>query len=298
MDYTRRIHIVPIRREFDRVVDLLQAYRADCVYLLVHEADHHPLSAEVEELVTRLETAVGLNVATVAVDQYDVYDVFGMVTTLADAHEDDSVSVNVSAGTIPAAIGATLGCMDVATDASAYYVPPDEQGSADATTGTGTDRDPRLPTYPIDSPSRDQVVLMVVIAVEAAGLSRPDKRSLIEAALDLGTTLDEFGFGHEMLVDYVGEDPRHLDSAPSFTELSKSQKNNAYRRLDRHLEPLVERRFVNTHREGRHRHVELTDRGRDALRAFRHKALDAVAEYGELNLPDWLDTDAEPRADW
>ena len=54
---------------------------------------------------------------------------------------------------------------------------------------------------------------------------------------------------HERLADYVGTAPRHLDSTPSFNRPLEEQKN-AYRRLDRRLDPLVERGFVSIHRKG------------------------------------------------
>lgn len=291
MDQPRRVHVVPVRHEVDRVVEPLAAQAADCVHFLFHDGDRSAPPTYHEDLVACVREELGASVATWHVDHFDVYDVFGLVTTVADAHADDDVAVNVSAGSKLAAIGASLACMDVATDATAYYVRPASRAhdgaSAPATTGVAAVDE--LPTYPIDSPTRDQVVVLLLVAVENAGLSQPTKRTLIERSLALAPVLSDFEFGHSLLVDAEAVGSATEADPPTFTDLSTAAKKGAYRRLDRRLDPLVERGHVTVAESGRHRHVELTPRGRNALRAFRHKATDAVAVLRDEELPSWLD---------
>ena len=118
MDVPQRVHVVPLGYEYDRILEPITRMRADLVYLLVDErwdATYH------EELLRELESAVR-TLETRRCDLSDVYAVLGTVTTLAAKHAGDDVRVNVSGGGTIAAIGATIACMDVDTDATAYYV--------------------------------------------------------------------------------------------------------------------------------------------------------------------------------
>jgi hypothetical protein len=279
MEVVKRVHIVPLGYEFDRIVEPIRDQRADLVYLLEDEgagerrtsgsdrgvgeqtatADYH------EELRAELESIVP-EVRTRECDLTDVYAVLGDVTTIADVHAEDRVYVNVSgAGTIPA-IGATIACMDVSTDAHAYYVEPSEYAhdGAREPISFGLDGVEALPTYPIESPTREQVAIMEFLAEPSAWdgfhddrTAPPKKKDLIEYARDR-----ELAF----MADRRSPDDRGEDKG-------------AFRVLDTHvLEPLSEDGYVTIESVGRRRVVELTERGENAYRAFRHKLMDDVDE--------------------
>ncbi|SNZ13171.1 hypothetical protein SAMN06269185_2066 [Natronoarchaeum philippinense] len=247
MDAVDRVHVVPFGSEFDRIVEPVVRYRADVVYLLEHDDPHGTTPTYHDEVVAAIEDE-GIEVRRRDCNLVDVYDVLGVVTTVAAEHRGDSVRVNVSgAGTI-AAIGATIACMDVSTDATAYYVEPESyahdaeaepisEGFSDLAT---------LPTYPVDSPSRDQVAIMSYVAEREGGTARPKKRDLIDHA------------EAEALSFIADRDPAN-DKAK-------------FRLLDTHVvAPLVEDGYLEIKKVGRRHLVALTDRGHDALRAFRHK---------------------------
>lgn len=271
MDVVKRVHVVPLGYEFDRILEPIRDQRADLVYLLEDDsaggrrtsgteernataaADYH------EELRAELESTVP-EVRTWECDLTDVYAVLGDVTTIADVHAEDQVYVNVSgAGTIPA-IGATIACMDVSTDAHAYYVEPAEYAH-DGTTepiSFGLDEIEEVPTYPIESPTRDQVAIMEFLAEPSAWegfhddrTAPPKKKDLIEYARDR-----ELAF----MADRRSPDER------------AGEDKGAFRVLDsRVLEPLSEDGYVTIESVGRRRVVELTERGENAYRAFHHK---------------------------
>ncbi|WP_226481115.1 DUF6293 family protein [Natrinema amylolyticum] len=286
MEVVKRVHVVPLGYEFDRILEPIRNQRADLVYLLEDEsagggrrggeqgetdggtdernatatADYHDeLRAELESIVPEVRTR--------ECDLTDVYAVLGDVTTLADVHADDQVYVNVSgAGTIPA-IGATIACMDVSTDAHAYYVEPSEYAH-DGTTepiSFGLDEMEEVPTYPIESPTRDQVAIMEFLADPAAWegyhedrTARPKKKDLIEYARDRDL---------DFMADRRSPDER------------SGEDKGAFRVLDTHvLEPLAEDGYVTIESVGRRRVVELTERGENAYRAFRHKLMDDAGE--------------------
>ncbi|SDJ97073.1 HFX_2341 family transcriptional regulator domain-containing protein [Natronorubrum texcoconense] len=285
MNVVKRVHIVPLGYEYDRIVEPIRAQRADLVYLLADDrtdgdgdsadsdtvadggdtaangtavtADYH------DDLRTELESTVP-EVETRRCDLGDVYAVLGEVTTIAAEHAEDTVSVNVSgAGTIPA-IGATMACMDVSTDAHAYYVQPSDyahEGEREPIS-TGVAETERLPTYPIDSPTPDQVAIMGFLADPDAWdgyheerTSPPKKKDLIEYARDRNLS---FMADRRPPAERGGED------------------KGAFRVLDTHvLDPLEADGYVTIESVGRRRVVELTEQGANAYRAFKHKLADA-----------------------
>ncbi|SDQ29274.1 HFX_2341 family transcriptional regulator domain-containing protein [Natronobacterium texcoconense] len=271
MDVVKRVHVVPVGYEFDRILEPIRDQRADLVYLLEHEPDvkaatgrteSNPPAEYHDELRAELESIVP-DVRSRSCDLGDVYDVLGDVTTIASNHAADSVYVNVSsAGTI-AAIGATIACMDVSTDAHAYYVEPSTYAH-DGTTepaSSGVETTEPIPTYPIESPTRDQVAIMEFLrepsawdGYDDARTSPPKKKDLIEYARDRGLSF-------------------MADRRPP--ENRASEDKGAFRVLDTHvLDPLAEDGYVTIESVGRRRVVELTEQGENAYRAFKHKLSD------------------------
>lgn len=250
MEIVRRVHVAPLGYEYDRILAPAERYGADLLYLLCHERrprpDYH------DELVGALEDA-GIDVATRELDLMDVYDVLGVVTTIAAHHEGDDVRVNVSSGNTLAAVGATIACMDVSTDATAYYVHPEERahdGAAEPAT-SGYRDDETLPTYPIDSPSPDQVAVMRYLDEADTAAYTPKKKDVIEHAKEA-----DLGFV--------------TDSPPA-------NRQGEFRRLNAAIvEPLVDDGYVEVRSVGRRKELTLTDRGEKALRAFRHKLDDGL----------------------
>lgn len=287
MEVVKRVHVVPLGYEFDRILEPIRDQRADLVYLLedggagdggtggertgesgdgdvagneTATADYHDeLRAELESIVPEVRTW--------ECDLTDVYAVLGDVTTIADVHADDRVYVNVSgAGTIPA-IGATIACMDVSTDAHAYYVEPSEyahDGTVEPAS-FGIDEMEQVPTYPIESPTRDQVAIMEFLADPAAWEGYHDDRTTPPKKKDL----IEYARDHELsfMADRRSPDER------------TGEDKGAFRVLDTHvLEPLAEDGYVTIESVGRRRVVELTERGENAYRAFHHKLIDDAGE--------------------
>ncbi|WP_207592388.1 DUF6293 family protein [Halomontanus rarus] len=252
MDVVQRVHIVPLGYEFDRILEPVRNQRADLVYLLADEGRMVSTAEYHDELVDTLES-VARSVETTACDLADVYAVLGKVTTLAAKHASDDVRVNVSGGGTTAAIGATMACMDVATDATPYYVEPESyavEGSVEPVS-TGIEDVVELPSYPLESPSRDQVAIMTFLADPTEYDDRfrttdPKKKDLIAYAESEGLSF--------------------LENRPNTTEKGK------FRLLrTKIIEPLERDGYVTERKVGRRHLVELTEQGENACRAFAHK---------------------------
>ena len=243
------VHVVPIWDAYDRALEPIQEHRPDVVYLLEDEnaempAPHEQLRREIAADVRDLEIG--------RLDLFDMYDVMGFVTTLADDHADDTVRVNVSAGTTHSAIGATMACMDDETHAEPYLVNAAEPtpGTRPATGGSLAAAE-GLNVFPIDSPTRDQLIALAV--VEAC--NTVSRRTKLKTLLDYG---EEYGI--ECLQDTEGK--------------------GRYNKLRNNITDFLETKgYVRTTQvSSQAKHIEVTGTGLQTLRAFRHRIEDVIGE--------------------
>lgn len=237
------VHIAPLGYEFDRIREPVLRYNADVLYLLRDprrgDVDYH------DELLSGL-TEHGVEVESRTVDLEDMYDVLGEVTTIADDYREDIVRVNVSSGPKLATVGAALACM--ATDADGYHVHPESRPHP-------IERSPRtegmafaeqLPSYPLETPSTDQVQILNYIAETTDGTYTPKKSDLIR-------------FAEENELAFITR------TDPANEKAKFALLNN------RIIDPLEEKGYIEIETVGRTKQVSLAEPGDNALRAFRHK---------------------------
>ncbi|MFB6074447.1 MAG: DUF6293 family protein [Haloarculaceae archaeon] len=238
MDVPERVHLMPVGYENDRIVLPAERLRADRVVLLQYadETDHPSYADVVRE---RLDAA-GVTHETVPCDIFDLYDSIGTVAEVATEFADHDVFVNLASGSKVTAIGGMIACM--ATGATPYYVRAERYAAeTDDDTAEGVREITELPTYPMDSPDRQQVAAMDYLATEGP----TSKRDLIAHGEEAGL--------------------------PFVADYDADSRKGKYRRLDSHvIDPLAEREYVALDPVGRTTRVSLTDRGADTLRAFRY----------------------------
>jgi hypothetical protein len=238
------VHIAPLGYEYDRIVGPVREHNVDILYLLRHDDPgngpdyHEDLRADLDEL--------SVEVRSRSVDVFDIYDVLGVVTTLTADHPQDIVRVNVSSGSKLSAVGAAIACM--ATDATAYYVHPQSYPESDRheRQSYGYAGDEVLPSYPIESPTTDQVAVMDFLADANSDAYTVKKKDIIEYAEEQGLA-------------FVADNDPANDKA-KFALLNANV-----------IDPLLEDGYVEIEDVGRRKQVTLTETGADALRAFRHK---------------------------
>lgn len=244
MKRIREVHVAPLGYEYDRIVGPALAYEIDCIYLLEHDDPGRERPAYHDDLRAELEDA-GIDVRSRTCDIMDIYDVLAVVTTLAAEHPDDIVRVNVSSGSKLSAVGAAIACM--ATGATAYYVHPEGYAyGPEEKQSHGYVSDEVLPTYPIESPTRDQVAVMAYLEEHDTEVYTPKKKDVIEFAEAEGLT-------------FVAENRPANDKA-KFALLNANV-----------VDPLVDDGYLHVEQVGRRKQLSLTDTGRNVLHAFRHK---------------------------
>lgn len=245
MNTIDEVHIAPLGFEYDRVLGPACRYDIDVIYLLEHDEPAAAKPDYHEELTEEL-LETGIETRSRTVDLMDVYDVLGDVTTLVSKHADDIVRVNVSSGSKLSAVGATIACM--ATDATAYYVHPEGYAYADRAErqSYGYVDDEVLPTYPIESPTKDQVAAMDFLDSETTQMYTPKKKDIIE-------------YAEENELSFIAENQPANDKA-KFALLNANI-----------IDPLKENHYIEVNTVGRQKQVTLTVTGQNALRAFHHK---------------------------
>lgn len=244
MERIDEIHVAPLGYERDRIVEPIGKHDADVVYLLADTTDGNRTSYHEEMIETLRDSGVAVTVERT--DLQDLYDVMAVVTTIAADHEGDIVRVNVSSGPKLAGIGCAIACM--ATDATPYHVQPDRyvHPVADEPLTRGMADDETLPSYPIESISRDQVAILDFLAETNTDAYTAKKTDLIEYA------------EREALEFMTTADPAN-DKA-KFALLNANV-----------VDPLVADGYVEVTPVGRTKQIELTETGRHVLHAFRHK---------------------------
>lgn len=249
-----RVHIVPLWREYDRIIGPIEEDRPDRVYLLDHDDQTVDRPSYQRDVVDRITAIVGTPPSIQCVDLFDMYDVMGAITTIADWHPDDVVRVNVTSGTKRTAIGATMACMDEHTAAEPYVVDPEDRPNGlDTPLTEGYAGATVLTTYKIDSPSPDQVAMLAIIDAHDTGAKRAKKKTLLTEAAR---------YDLEFMHGRVTGDPTHYEPT-----------NGDYNVLDNRIMTTLERRdYVEITRKGTRQYLELTEAGHQTLRAFRHRA--------------------------
>ncbi|MFB6242769.1 MAG: DUF6293 family protein [Halobaculum sp.] len=255
MEVTRRVHVFLYAGEEDapRIRRAADRLYPDLTYLLIDQR----VTDDVESTLTAEGVDLDSVVECIDCDHRDMYEILGIVTTVADRerHADDEVFVNVSTGRRPASIGAALGAMDTSTEATAYIDHGDSEERP-----RHTEQTEELPEYPITSPSAQQVALLGVVEELTTETHEPNKSEVIDRAAELDMAF---------LAD--------IDDPLSGTGANAAQHRLSAQFVDQ-LGPGTRYEYVDVRQPGRSKQLSVTDAGENALVAFQHKAADTLAE--------------------
>ncbi|MFC7205076.1 DUF6293 family protein [Haloferax namakaokahaiae] len=249
-----RVHVSPLGYEFDRVLKPAIDYKADRVYLLEHEEPNSEKPEYHETLKEDLQDA-GITVHSVQCDIFDLYTVLGEIAQIITTHAKDEVYVNLSTGSKISAIGGMIACMVTRESANVtpYYVraegyAPDEEVEEGTPVSFGMAAITELPAYPIQGPSKEEIVILQFISEE-----QPiTKKQLIRQARQVVGRFKQ----------NVEDKGIQVDSDPYMGE---------YRLLDTHiLDPLQKRECVKITEVGRSKEIVITDEGQNTLKAFEY----------------------------
>lgn len=242
MDVPKRIHVVPLGYERDRVIEPPKRLNADKVVLLSHEEDEEP--AYHEEAWKELREA-HIDLQGRKCNIFDLYTCLGAIAEVVTDHQGDNVYVNLATGSKVTAIAGMIACM--ATGATPYYVsaerygPSEDEGPPEQPVSFGVCNIEELSGYPIEAPSEQDVRVLSFIDREGP----VSKKEIIV-------------YGEENDLDFVADS-------------DTGSLQGKYRRLETHvIEGLNENGYVTLTERGRETYVDILEDGQNTLRAFSY----------------------------
>lgn len=249
LEVADRVHIAPMGYEVERVVEPAIRLRADKVIILEYSKHGRKGEGYRVDVEAELEKE-GVQTYQMTCDIFDFYETLGKIGEIVSRHHEDDVFVNVSTGSKVTAIAGMIGCM--ITGATPYYA---KANNYETETPTDIGNITKLPDYPIQPPEAEEVQTLEYLLEKDEQGEKVTKGDLIHFS-------EKYGL-------------------PFITE-SDVQEKGKYRLLDTHIiEPLQEKGYIMITKSGRHKLVEITEEGENAIRAFRY-----LVDSDQHNLPN------------
>ena len=245
LEIPKRVHIIPLGYEEDRIVVPAIEYDADEAILLEPstELDNIDQPAYHSRVRERIRDA-GIETETIACDIFNLYASLGTIAELTNEFRSHNVYVNLASGSKVTAIGGMIACM--ATGAIPYYVrAEDYAGGNEEPVATGVTSIETLPKYHIEEPEPQHIAVLEYI--------RDNEPVTKQDLIDYGKQ-EEIPF----IARYDTDDVRNPD-------------RGYYRRLNTQIiTPLRERGFINVEKHSKYQYVSITESGENQLQAFRY----------------------------
>lgn len=260
MEVKQRLHLMPLGYEYDRIVDAAEQQQADFVILLdyreteIAKQDDDIVTPEYHHDIREDLKSMGIGVATVPCNLFDLYDSLGTIAEIATVFEDHNVHVNLASGSKVTAIGGMIACM--ATGARPYYVSAkDYAGGTKEPVAGNVGEIYELSKYPIQPPEPQQI-------------------SCLEHIVDKGPV------AKKRLIEH-GENTELPFVAYYDASGVKDEVRGKYRRLQSQIiEPLLEQEYITIQERGRHQFVEATESGKNTVEAFHYLINGEIDEIG------------------
>lgn len=254
MDYPRRVHIVPVGFDFDRVVLPLKKMAADRVWLIkeANEKEDKGLS-DFQKVVAHLKENLPyceIKIKTCDLINRDLFDILRVYREIIEEESQNYILINVSTGTKVHSMAGMLVSMIFKgdrDDISAYYAVPEiyekeEDGSFSV---KGCKKVLPIPSYKIERPREDLIAVLKIISELIEDGSKLTKNMLIERL----------------------EKNHFLDIHPKTGRSKEDTKSAKYRALDRkYIQPLDDWNFIGIIGDTKRKEIIITEEGRNILK--------------------------------
>jgi len=243
----RRVHIAPQGFEDERIYRPALKRDAEIVILIGHDEPDDTAERCQERIVETLEEQDIDVQDDVTCDLFELADALEtMLSVIRDRNHDDTIRVNISAGSKITAIAGMLACMFTAADP--YYVVPEgyedpNEESEYETVSHGMDDITSLPAYPVTEPDLQLIEVLSFVEEE-----QPESGPAGVLLSDIGRYLLE----HDLpAVQGSDKDPDEVE--------------DIYPMIHEAVDPLVQRGFVNKKPFDGGTHVRTTSEGEEML---------------------------------
>ena len=245
LQVSRRVHIIPLGYEEDRIVEPAISYDADKALLLepnpeseeIHQPEYH-------DRIRKHIRDAGIDTETIECNIFNLYSSLGTIAELANEFREHNVYVNLASGSKVTAIGGMIACM--ATGAIPYYVRAETYAGGDEEpVASGVKNIETLPKYHIEEPEPQHIAVLDYV----------DTHESV-------TKQDLIGYGKEEELPFM---------ARYDTDGVQNPDRGYYRRLNTQvIEPLQNRGFIDVEKHSKYQYVSITESGSNQLQAFRY----------------------------
>ncbi len=261
----KKVHIVPVGFELDRVTQPLAEIGADRVYLLVHSEDNPSQRFYLEENLARINETITSDLSVVPCDIWDLTDLMRAMCAIIckEKKQENIVLINASSGNKLASIAGTIAGMMYGArlyyaktkDSSQYNVKsPSEECQKAFTRGPYSLVE--VPEYTIEKPGSELICALHLIM--NAGQPGIRKYELAVGLGDLG------------VFDSIYDSDHELSTRERRPPLSK----NTYGMLKRNIiQPLESSGWIKISGSGKKARILITRRGKNILRVFEEITL-------------------------
>jgi len=126
--FDETVHIVPFGYEYERILEPVEAGKADVVVLLNNDSKNDVRTNFQDEAQMRLEENPDVELDLRECNIFNMYDSMEAILKAVSDYGDEDVYVNLATGTKVTAVSGMIACM--ATDAEPFYVQARMSGTA------------------------------------------------------------------------------------------------------------------------------------------------------------------------
>ncbi|MFT4244855.1 MAG: DUF6293 family protein [Candidatus Woesearchaeota archaeon] len=163
----KRVHIVPVGFEIDRIVIPLIENKADKIYFLMRDKEENA-ELHYKEIIKQLNKEGINNIEKIQVDMGNIYSITNKIRKIIEKEEKNNIFINVSSGSKLCSIGATMASMMIKTKKIHLYygVPEDynkeKQGELNVLS-SGCKDCLDVPVYKIHLPDEELIQFLIKI---------------------------------------------------------------------------------------------------------------------------------------
>jgi len=236
-----RVMISPVGFEIDRIVLPAVEYKADLIYLIVHDNLSNDKARKYHLDIQKILKKKKIKSETIYADRFRLFDIIRAVKEIIVNHREDDLHINVASGSKIHAIGCMMACMmfDDRKNIHPFYPQAKEypayKGNEQQT--YGVEEIYGLPTYQLLTPNKDLIEVLKIIK-ENGG--RIQKKVLAEIA------------EQRKILNINAREENH--SQARFASLDKKL-----------IQPLMHTwNFIEEEKIGKNRWISFTDDGKNA----------------------------------
>jgi hypothetical protein len=273
--FKEKVHVAFLGWEIERIVQPVLRMKGNRLIIICFPKEQEKAWPYYEEIKNQLEQN-GINVDLIEISLYKLVDLLSVLNKIFQVEQakGNELYINVSAGTKVTASASTIAAMSSKNVIAYYvntdtYVPSQENWMPPKSLTSGIKEIATLPECQIDLPESRYIKTLHIIK-------------------QMNETKSEFDrvYVKDLIERLKVEDLISVKHNPD----SRKQASSEYMAASALLKPLIAWEYITISPKKRNRHVDLLEKGENAIRMYYNYGLDAqtVAENTDKEPKDWI----------